>query len=304
MVYTLTLNPSLDYMMPVRQLRTGATNRSEGEQIRIGGKGINVSILLRRLGVENLALGIAAGFTGEELLRRMDEKGIRHAFLMGGEGFTRINVKLRSEQESEINGQGPAIAASDIDKLYEKLDALKDGDILVMAGSIPDVMPQTMYMDIMKHLQGRNLKIVVDATRDLLVNVLPFHPFLIKPNNHELGEIFGVEICEKEDVVTYAKKLQERGARNVLISMAGDGAVLVAEDGSVYQAEAPEGKLINSVGAGDSMVAGFLAGYLEHGTYDKAFQMGVCTGSASAFSEELATKAEVLDLLEKNQNLF
>lgn len=218
--------------------------------------------------------------------------------------MTRINVKLRSEQESEINGQGPAIAASDIDKLYEKLDALQDGDILVMAGSIPDVMPQTMYMGIMKHLQGRNLKIVVDATRDLLANVLPFHPFLIKPNNHELGEIFGVEICEKEDVVTYAKKLQERGARNVLISMAGDGAVLVAEDGSVYQAEAPEGKLINSVGAGDSMVAGFLAGYLEHGTYDKAFQMGVCTGSASAFSEELATKAEVLDLLEKNQNLF
>ena len=218
--------------------------------------------------------------------------------------MTRINVKLRSEQESEINGQGPAIAASDIDKLYEKLDALKDGDILVMAGSIPDVMPQTMYMDIMKHLQGRNLKIVVDATRDLLVNVLPFHPFLIKPNNHELGEIFGVEIRGKEDVVTYAKKLQERGARNVLISMAGDGAVLVAEDGSVYQAEAPEGKLINSVGAGDSMVAGFLAGYLEHGTYEKAFQMGVCTGSASAFSEELATKAEVLDLLEKNQNLF
>ena len=185
-----------------------------------------------------------------------------------------------------------------------KLDALEDGDILVMAGSIPDVMPQTMYMDIMKHLQGRNLKIVVDATRDLLVNVLPFHPFLIKPNNHELGEIFGVEIRGKEDVVTYAKKLQERGARNVLISMAGDGAVLVAEDGSVYQAQAPKGKLINSVGAGDSMVAGFLAGYLEHGTYDKAFQMGVCTGSASAFSEELATKAEVLDLLEKNQNLF
>ena len=206
--------------------------------------------------------------------------------------------------ESEINGQGPAIAASDIDKLYEKLDALCDGDILVMAGSIPDVMPQTMYMDIMKHLQGRNLKIVVDATRDLLVNVLPFHPFLIKPNNHELGEILGVEIRGKEDAVIYAKKLQERGARNVLISMAGDGAVLVAEDGSVYQAEAPKGKLINSVGAGDSMVAGFLAGYLEHGTYDKAFQMGVCTGSASAFSEELATKAEVLDLLEKNQNLF
>jgi 1-phosphofructokinase len=196
------------------------------------------------------------------------------------------------------------IRSTDIGKLYAKLDTLKTGDVLVLAGSIPDIMPQSIYMDIMKYLEGKDVMIAVDATRDLLANVLPLHPFLIKPNNHELGEIFGVEICEKEDVVTYAKKLQERGARNVLISMAGDGAVLVAEDGSVYQAEAPEGKLINSVGAGDSMVAGFLAGYLEHGTYDKAFQMGVCTGSASAFSEELATKAEVLDLLEKNQNLF
>ena len=293
MIYTLTFNPSLDYIVTVPKFTCGVVNRTTEEIIFPGGKGINVSMVLKNLGFENTALGFYAGFTGMELKRLVADKGM-----------TRINVKLRSEQESEINGQGPAIAASDIDKLYEKLDALKDGDILVMAGSIPDVMPQTMYMDIMKHLQGRNLKIVVDATRDLLVNVLPFHPFLIKPNNHELGEIFGVEICEKEDVVTYAKKLQERGARNVLISMAGDGAVLVAEDGSVYQAEAPEGKLINSVGAGDSMVAGFLAGYLEHGTYDKAFQMGVCTGSASAFSEELATKAEVLDLLEKNQNLF
>ena len=293
MIYTLTFNPSLDYIVTVPKFTCGVVNRTTEEIIFPGGKGINVSMVLKNLGFENTALGFYAGFTGMELKRLVADKGM-----------TRINVKLRSEQESEINGQGPAIAASDIDKLYEKLDALCDGDILVMAGSIPDVMPQTMYMDIMKHLQGRNLKIVVDATRDLLVNVLPFHPFLIKPNNHELGEIFGVEICEKEDVVTYAKKLQERGARNVLISMAGDGAVLVAEDGSVYQAEAPEGKLINSVGAGDSMVAGFLAGYLEHGTYDKAFQMGVCTGSASAFSEELATKAEVLDLLEKNQNLF
>ena len=296
MIYTLTFNPSLDYIVTVPKFTCGMVNRTTEEIIFPGGKGINVSMVLKNLGFENTALGFYAGFTGMELKRLVADKGIHAEFIPVD--------KVRSEQESEINGQGPAIAASDIDKLYEKLDALCDGDILVMAGSIPDVMPQTMYMDIMKHLQGRNLKIVVDATRDLLVNVLPFHPFLIKPNNHELGEIFGVEICEKEDVVTYAKKLQERGARNVLISMAGDGAVLVAEDGSVYQAEAPEGKLINSVGAGDSMVAGFLAGYLEHGTYDKAFQMGVCTGSASAFSEELATKAEVLDLLEKNQNLF
>lgn len=304
MIYTLTFNPSLDYIVTVPKFTCGMVNRTTEEIIFPGGKGINVSMVLKNLGFENTALGFYAGFTGMELKRLVADKGINAEFIPVDKGMTRINVKLRSEQESEINGQGPAIAASDIDKLYEKLDALCDGDILVMAGSIPDVMPQTMYMDIMKHLQGRNLKIVVDATRDLLVNVLPFHPFLIKPNNHELGEIFGVEIRGKEDAVIYAKKLQERGARNVLISMAGDGAVLVAEDGSVYQAEAPEGKLINSVGAGDSMVAGFLAGYLEHGTYDKAFQMGVCTGSASAFSEELATKAEVLDLLEKNQNLF
>jgi len=311
MIYTLTFNPSLDYIVTVPKFTCGMVNRTMEEIIFPGGKGINVSIVLANLGHESTALGFVAGFTGEEIEARLKQFGcgidfikIHADFIPVEKGMTRINVKLRSEQESEINGQGPAIAASDIDKLYEKLDALQDGDILVMAGSIPDVMPQTMYMDIMKHLQGRNLKIVVDATRDLLANVLPFHPFLIKPNNHELGEIFGVEIREKEDAVTYAKKLQERGARNVLISMAGDGAVLVAEDGSVYQAEAPKGKLINSVGAGDSMVAGFLAGYLEHGTYEKAFQMGVCTGSASAFSEELATKAEVLDLLEKNQNLF
>ena len=230
-----------------------------------------------------------------DLSREMSDEEIEN--LIGEEAS-------RLMQEEPISIRERLMLEARVFNSLRKLDALQDGDILVMAGSIPDVMPQTMYMDIMKHLQGRNLKIVVDATRDLLANVLPFHPFLIKPNNHELGEIFGVEIREKEDVVTYAKKLQERGARNVLISMAGDGAVLVAEDGSVYQAEAPKGKLINSVGAGDSMVAGFLAGYLEHGTYEKAFQMGVCTGSASAFSEELATKAEVLDLLEKNQNLF
>ena len=199
MIYTLTFNPSLDYIVTVPKFTCGVVNRTTEEIIFPGGKGINVSMVLKNLGFENTALGFYAGFTGMELKRLVADKGIHAEFIPVDKGMTRINVKLRSEQESEINGQGPAIAASDIDKLYEKLDALKDGDILVMAGSIPDVMPQTMYMDIMKHLQGRNLKIVVDATRDLLVNVLPFHPFLIKPNNHELGEIFGVEICEKED---------------------------------------------------------------------------------------------------------
>ena len=200
---------------------------------------------------------------------------------------------MRSDEESEINGQGPAISEADIKTLYEKLDRLSDGDVLVMAGSIPDVMPQTIYMDIMKYLADKDLKIVVDATKDLLVNVLQYHPFLIKPNNHELGEIFDVELLTRESVVPYAKKLQEKGARNVLVSMAGEGAVLVAEDGSVYDTPAPKGELKNGVGAGDSMVAGFMAGWMEKQEYRHAFHMGVASGSASAFSENLATKEEI-----------
>lgn len=304
MIYTLTFNPSLDYIVTVPRFTCGIVNRTTEEVIFPGGKGINVSMVLKNLGFENTALGFLAGFTGDKLKSLVEEKGIHAEFISVKEGMSRINVKLRSEQETEINGQGPAIVETDIQKLYERLEQLKDGDILVMAGSIPDVMPGTMYMDIMKHLRDKKLKIVVDATKDLLVNVLEYHPFLIKPNNHELGEIFGVTIQEKEDVVAYAKKLQEKGARNVLISMAGDGAVLVAEDGTVYRSGAPKGKVVNSVGAGDSMVAGFLAGYLEHGSYEKAFRMGVCTGSASAFSEQLATKEEVLALLAQNKELF
>lgn len=304
MIYTLTFNPSLDYIVTVPRFTCGIVNRTKEEVIFPGGKGINVSMVLKNLGFENTALGFLAGFTGDKLKSLVEEKGIHAEFISVKEGMSRINVKLRSEQETEINGQGPAIVETDIQKLYERLEQLKDGDILVMAGSIPDVMQGTMYMDIMKHLRDKKLKIVVDATKDLLVNVLEYHPFLIKPNNHELGEIFGVTIQEKEDVVAYAKKLQEKGARNVLISMAGDGAVLVAEDGTVYRSGAPKGKVVNSVGAGDSMVAGFLAGYLEHGSYEKAFRMGVCTGSASAFSEQLATKEEVLALLAQNKELF
>lgn len=299
MIYTLTFNPSLDYIVTVPQFTCGVVNRTSRELIYPGGKGINVSMVLKNLGYDSTALGFLAGFTGDKLKSLLEDKGIRADFIAVKEGMTRINVKLRSEQETEINGQGPAIGADDIGRLYGQLDALKDGDILVMAGSIPDVMPQTIYMDIMRHLQAKNLKIVVDATKDLLVNVLQYHPFLIKPNNHELGEIFRVRITEKEEVIRHAQKLQEMGARNVLVSMAGDGAVLVAEDKTVYQADAPKGKVINSVGAGDSMVAGFLAGFLEQEDYRKAFVMGVCTGSASAFSEELAVKEDVMRLMEQ-----
>ena len=304
MIYTVTFNPSLDYIVSVDNFTCGIVNRTTDEIIFPGGKGINVSMVLKNLGFENTALGFLAGFTGNRIQDLLEEKGVRADFISVEKGISRINVKLRSNEETEINGQGPAIGEADIKKLYEKLDTLSDGDILVLAGSIPDVMPGSMYMDIMRHLQNKDLKIVVDATKDLLVNVLQYHPFLIKPNNHELGEIFGVKIESKADVITYAKKMQEKGARNVLVSMAGDGAVLVAEDGSIFQSEAPEGKVVNSVGAGDSMVAGFIAGYLENGSYEKAFQMGVCTGSASAFSEELATKAEVIALLDSNKKLF
>lgn len=304
MIYTVTFNPSLDYIVTVKDFKTGVVNRTTEEIIFPGGKGINVSMVLKNLGYESTALGFMAGFTGEAICNLLDKKGITTDFITVEKGVSRINVKLSSNEESEINGQGPEILDTDIQKLYSKLDTLGDGDTLVLAGSIPDVMPQSIYMDIMKHLEGKNIRIVVDATKDLLVNVLAYKPFLIKPNNHELGEIFGVEISDKDDVVMYARKLQEKGARNVLVSMAGDGAVLVTEDGQEFRAEAPKGKVVNSVGAGDSMVAGFIAGYLSTKEYIEAFKMGVCTGSASAFSEELATKAEVEELLKQNQRIF
>lgn len=304
MIYTVTFNPSLDYIVTVEHFTCGIVNRTKEEVLFPGGKGINVSMMLRNLGHESTALGFLAGFTGRELQRLLEEKGIATDFISVAEGMSRINVKLRSDQESEINGQGPAITDGDIAKLCDRLDVLGDGDLLVLAGSIPDRMPDSIYRDIMRRLQDRKLKIVVDATGDLLVNVLAYHPFLVKPNHHELEEIFGIRTERKSDVVSYAKKLREMGARNVLVSMAGEGAVLAAEDGGIFQAEAPKGQVKNSVGAGDSMVAGFLAGYLETGSYGEAFRMGVCAGSASAFSEGLATRAQVLELLEQNRGLF
>ena len=297
MVYTVTFNPSLDYIVNVSDFKLGQVNRTEKEVMFPGGKGINVSIVLKNLGMESTILGFTAGFTGEEIQRRVKEMGCVEKLIPIVNGYSRINLKLRSNEESEINGMGPVIGKEDIDKLYQMLDTLKAGDVLVLAGSIPASMPPTMYSDIMGYLQNKEVMIAVDATKDLLVNVLPFHPFVIKPNNYELGEIFDVTLKDKKDVIVYAKKLQEQGARNVLVSMAGDGAVLVAEDGSVYESEAPKGKVVNSVGAGDSMVAGFLYGYLTTGNYEIAFKNGVATGSASAFSENLATKEEVEAIL-------
>ena len=270
MIYTVTFNPSIDYIVDVKNFELGSVNRTSAELMFPGGKGINVSMVLSNLGFENTALGFLAGFTGKSVQKMLEVNGVNADFIDVEEGLTRINVKIRAQQESEINGMGPAIKESDIEKLYEKLDNIKDGDILVLAGSIPAVMPETMYSDIMEHLKDKDVKIVVDATKDLLVNVLKYKPFFIKPNNHELGEIFDVELNTRDEVVPYAKKMQEKGARNVLVSMAGEGAVLVAEDGQVYKSPCPEGKVKNSVGAGDSMVAGFIAGYLESGDYKKA----------------------------------
>lgn len=297
MIYTVTFNPSLDYIVTVDNLKLGAVNRTNREVMNPGGKGINVSLVLHNLGYDSCALGFQAGFTGREIVRLMEEENIRADFIEAGEGVSRINVKVRSDEESEINGMGPKISDEDIRKLYGQLDYLGNGDMLVLAGSIPSAMPESTYRDIMQYLSGKDIRIVVDATKDLLMNVLEYHPFLIKPNNHEMGEIYGVTLNTRDEVIPYAHKLQEKGARNVLVSMAGEGAVLLTEDGREYQSGAPEGKVVNSVGAGDSMVAGFIAGYLASKDYEQAFYMGVCTGSASAFSEGMATKEDVRGLL-------
>lgn len=304
MIYTVTFNPSLDYIVTVDHFKAGEINRTADELIYPGGKGINVSIVLKNLGYDNTALGFMAGFTGREIQRLLEEMGVQTDFIHVSNGTSRINLKMRSDQETEINGRGPKISDGDIQLLYRQLDRLQAGDILVLSGSIPSSMPETIYMDIMKYLDGRDIAVAVDATNDLLVKVLPYHPFVIKPNNHELGEIFHTVIKTKDEVVVYAKKLQEMGARNVIVSMAGDGAVLVTENGEVYRASAPKGVLRNSVGAGDSMVAGFLAGYLRNKDYLEAFKTGVCTGSASAFSEALATKEEVEALLSRSEDCF
>lgn len=298
MIYTVTFNPSLDYIVRLDSFTAGEINRVNYEQVLGGGKGINVSIVLGNLGHESTALGFTAGFTGEEVKRQLDGFGVKHDFVQLPEGFTRINVKVKADKETEINGQGPDISEAKREELFEKLDKLSEGDTLVLAGSIPKTLPDDIYEKIMARLEGRGIRIIVDAEKKLLLNVLKYHPFLIKPNNHELGDMFGVKLTTDEEIITYAKKLQEKGAQNVLISMAGDGAILLTADGKHYKSPAPKGKLINSVGAGDSMVAGFITGYIESkGDFETAFHMGVATGSASAFSENLATRPEVEALL-------
>ena len=298
MIYTVTFNPSLDYIVGTEGFQLGNTNRTVSELMLPGGKGINVSTVLKNLGIESTALGFTAGFTGEEIRRRVGELGFRSEFIDVGNGFSRINVKMKEFDGTEINGQGPVIREEAVGRLLERLDSLEEGDTLVLAGSIPSSMPDSIYSDILARLEGRGIVFVVDATKDLLLNVLKYRPFLIKPNHHELGEIFGVELENREDVVPYAERLQEQGAQNVLVSMGGKGAVLLDAEGNVHMLPVPKGTLVNAVGSGDSMVAGFLPGWTEKKDYEHAFKMGISAGSASAFSELLATEEEIRRLYE------
>lgn len=293
MIYTVTFNPAVDYVVHLEDILMGTVNRSLSEEIYYGGKGINVSTILSRLDVDNKALGFIAGFTGKAIETGLNTVGIQTDFITLEEGISRINIKVKAKEETEINGQGPRISEEAIQKLLKKLEALKDGDVLVLAGSIPSTLPQDIYEKIMQKSSHKKIEVIVDATKELLLNVLSYHPFLVKPNNHELGEMFEKELHNEDEIIFYARKLQEQGARNVLVSMARDGAILITEEGDVHKLGVPKGIVKNSVGAGDSMVAGFIAGYLKTGNYKEALKLGTAAGSATAFSSGLATKEEI-----------
>ncbi|WP_455714973.1 1-phosphofructokinase [Anaerosporobacter sp.] len=298
MIYTVTFNPALDYVVRVEKLITGHVNRTTSEEVYYGGKGINVSVLLQTLGLDSVALGFIAGFTGEEIEQGVKSQGIQTDFIRLPEGLSRINLKIKADSETEINANGPSIPDTAINELFEKLDQLMEGDTLVLAGSIPSTLPDNIYEQIMERLFEKRICFVVDATNDLLKNVLKYKPFLIKPNNHELGEMFGVTIETEDDIIKYAHELQNMGARNVLISMAGDGAILIDENNLVHRMGVPSGKVVNSVGAGDSMVAGFLAGYIQTGDYNEALRLGTASGSATAFSSGLGNRELIESLLQ------
>ena len=298
MIYTVTFNPAIDYVVRLdRPLEVGEVNRAKGEDCVLGGKGINVSGVLAELGCRSTALGFVAGETGAWLERGLAAQGITTDFIHLAQGMTRINVKIKAGQETELNGTGPNIPEAAMQALEAKLDALQKDDVLILAGSIPACLPQTTYERLLAQLQGRGVRAVVDATQNLLLKVLPYEPFLVKPNNHELAEIVGRELTNDDEIVTAAASLQAQGAHNVLVSMAGDGALLLDENGTVHRIGCPKGKVVNSVGAGDSMVAGFVAGYLRTGDYRYALRLGTACGSATAFSVGLATKADIEKLL-------
>lgn len=293
MVYAVTLNPALDYVMKLKNLRTDDINRTDGEEIYYGGKGINVSVILTQLDIPNTALGFLGGFTGKKLEEMLKSDGISCDFNYLKSGDTRINVKIKSDKEIDLNACGPEITQEDMQRFLKKLDGIKDGDYLILAGSIPKTLPDDIYERMLESVSDRKVNCVVDATGDLLKNVLKYRPFLIKPNHHELGDLFSVEIKSDDDIVKYSKKLQEMGAKNVLVSMAKDGAMLTDENGNVHKIGNAKGKLVNSVGCGDSMVAGFTAGYIKTADYSYALRLGSACGNATAFSEKLATREEI-----------
>ena len=293
MVYTVTLNPALDYVMKLKALRTDDINRTDGEEIYYGGKGINVSVILTQLGIPNTALGLLGGFTGKKLEEMLKNDNVSCDFNYLKNGDTRINVKIKADKEIDLNACGPEITKEDMQSFLKKLDGIKSGDYLILAGSIPNTLPDDIYEQILERVGDRNINCVVDATGDLLKNVLKYKPFLIKPNHHEFGDLFSVQIKSNDDIVKYSKKLQEMGAKNVLVSMAKDGAMLTDENGCVHKIGNAKGKLINSVGCGDSMVAGFTAGYIKTADYSYALRLGSACGNATAFSEKLATREEI-----------
>ena len=299
MIYTITFNPAIDYVVNIDKLNLGITNRSTSESYYYGGKGINVSTILCNLGIKNKALGFVAGFTGDAIEKGAKDAGIDTDFIHLENGISRINIKIKSSEETEINCQGPHITDKDIEKLFSQLDELKEGDTLILAGSIPNSLPQDIYENILAKLSDRNIRFVVDATQKLLMNVLKYRPFLIKPNRQELSEMFGVEINTQEDIIKYGKKLQEMGAVNVLVSLGGDGALLIDEYSEIHTMGTVKDKVINTVGSGDSMVAGFIAGYSSKNDYDYALKLGTACGCATAFLPGLATKEKIEETFSK-----
>ena len=305
MIYTITFNPALDYTVQVEEFEIGKINRTKSENILAGGKGLNVSIILKRLGIENTALSFIAGFTGKELERKIKQYNIKTDFIEINNGYTRINVKISSlkknsliqERETALNGNGPEITQEDIDELLEKIKKINSEDIVILSGNVPKCINEDIYEIICKELNEKNVKFVVDASQKLLMNCLKYKPFFIKPNKDELEETFNTKIKTKKEIIIYAKKLQEKGAQNVLISLGGDGAILLTEKNEVYYSNTPKGQVINTVGAGDSMVAGFVAGYLKKKDYKEALKLGIASGSATAFSAGLAMNEEINGLL-------
>lgn len=303
MIYTVTLNPSIDYVVHIDKLISGITNRTISEEYYFGGKGINVSHVLAELDLDNTALGFVAGFTGEAIEKGTEHPRITTDFIHLKEGVSRINVKIKSDEETEINGQGPHIDDEALAAFMEKTDGIVDGDTLILSGSIPKTMPDDVYERILERLKDRRVRIVVDATKKLLANSLKYRPFLIKPNRQEISEMFGVEVKDEETTLFYARRLQEMGAQNVLVSLGGDGAMLLDEFGKVHKAAAAKGKVLNTVGSGDSMVAGFVAGCILKNDYAYALRLGTACGGATAFLPGLATREKIEELMTQSESI-